>query len=240
MDTTQAITVPVGDLGGDPIVTIDADALDQIRECIQKARMIKVSDHATFARADAVNQTMRKLLGEMERNRVAIKKPVLDLGRKIDAAHKEGVRGLKEASEELSRQLLAFEREETRKLQEAERAQREKERLAIEAEEKAKREAVQGDPQEAVAQLKKAQQLRTSVVPKDPPKESKVSSVVTRKIVKVEIEDREKIPEWVEHEGRRYYLLVVDEPAVRRALIAGAIVPGAKLTTTTSIASRSR
>lgn len=224
----QALTIATESIAR-PIVAIDLKVLTEIHTLVRMGSAMQVTDAATFDRADDVNRRMRRYLKELETQRVKIKAPVLDLGRRLDAVTKEAVKPLAEATGKLSERLVTYQRAEEAKVRKAEAERREAERLAQEAEEAAVREAVTGDTEKAVERLEEAATIRETAAAEVPTAVKSGSVHETTRQVLV-VDDAMHIPQRVTTPtGERIELWALDEPAVRRALMSGATVPGAHL-----------
>ncbi len=227
-EPVQALTIATEAIAR-PIVALDLKVLTEIHSLVRIGSAMQVTDAATFDRGDEVNRKMRKYIKALNAQRVKVKAPVLDLGRRIDAVTKEAVKPLVDATDRLSGRLVTFQRAEEAKVRKAEEARREAERIAQEAEQAAVREAVTGDAEKAVEHMEEAAAVREEAAA-EVPTAVKSSSVheTTRQVLA--IDDAMHIPQQVTTPtGETIQLWTLNEPAVRRALMAGATVPGAHL-----------
>lgn len=110
---------------------------------IAQARLVsEVIDHPTMETAVAAASNIAGILKALENSRVAVKAPVLKLGRAIDAKAKEAAIELAKESARLNEQVKAYYREMERK---ADAARRLAEKLAQAKREKAEAEARAAD-----------------------------------------------------------------------------------------------
>jgi hypothetical protein len=144
VSTANLITVPGL---AEATVTIDASAYKRRADIIESANFCPpaVVDADTQAEVTNVLRDIARLLKETEDGRKAVKAPVLDLGKRIDATAAEFVQTLEAQKARLNGMLVAYETEQRRiaieaeRLRQAEIARQQKE--AREAQEKIDREA---------------------------------------------------------------------------------------------------
>jgi membrane protein involved in colicin uptake len=108
-------------------VTIDASAYTRRAEIIEAANFCPpaVVDADTQAEVTGVLRDIARLLKETEDGRKAVKAPVLDLGKRIDAAAAEFVQTLEAQNSRLNGMLVSYETEQRRVAAEAERKRQE-------------------------------------------------------------------------------------------------------------------
>ncbi len=142
--STSLITVPGL---AQATVTIDASAYKRRTEIIEAANFCPpaVTDADTQTEVTNVLRDIARLLKETEDGRKAVKAPVLDLGKRIDAAAAEFVATLEAQKARLNGLLVAYETEQRRIAMEAERKRQEEiarqQKEVREAQEKIDREA---------------------------------------------------------------------------------------------------
>lgn len=207
----------------DPIVAVHAEAMAEIRDLIRRAKPIVVDSDETFERADEINRRIREFIARLDRDRRAIKAPVLELGRLIDNAHKEATLDLKVVTGTLSGQLMAYKRQRDAECRLEKQKRREAAARQAEAEQRATEAVATGDNKGARDALRDVMDNMV-VQPKSP--ELKSRSVVERTQMFVEIVDLSKIPFTLVHEGITYHLLDANRPAIRGLLSQGVHVPG--------------
>ncbi len=128
-------------------VTIDASAYTRRAEIIEAANFCPpaVVDADTQTEVTNVLRDIARLLKETEDGRKLVKAPVLDLGKRIDAAAAEFVQTLEAQKARLNGMLVAYETEQRRIAMEAERVRQaeiaRQQKEAREAQEKIEREA---------------------------------------------------------------------------------------------------
>jgi hypothetical protein len=146
-------------------VEIHSDAYNRRAEIIEAANFCPpaVTDADTQAEVTNVLRDIARLLKETEDGRKLVKAPVLDLGKRIDAAAAEFVQTLEAQKARLNGMLVAYETEQRRIAMEAERKRQEeirkqeaeaelarKRALLAETEAREKREAAERAAREAV------------------------------------------------------------------------------------------
>ena len=146
--STALITVPGL---AQATVTIDASAYKRRADIIEAANFCPpaVTDADTQAEVTGVLRDIARLLKETEDGRKAVKAPVLDLGKRIDAAAAEFIATIEAQKARLSGMLVAYETEQRRIAAEAERVRQaeiaRQQKEAREAQEKIDREARQAE-----------------------------------------------------------------------------------------------
>ena len=183
----------------------------------------------TFAAASSAYERARKVAKEIEASRQAVKRPVLDLGKAIDAAAKAALAPLDDAIAKLGALLLAEQRRANAEREAAAAEVRRIEAERIATERKAQAEAaitdLFGSPTTPAAMDPHPTPAPLPVVP------DKARAVVrTVKRYTVEVIDARKVPRVMhDADGNAYQLVVLDESAIKRAMIAGVDVPGCRL-----------
>lgn len=129
-----------------PAVTIQKTATEAKAMALEQSRAI--SEVKNDLEAQLASETLRDLKGlinSCESARTEVKAPVLDLGKRIDAAAKEYSQDLQSELSRVSRLVSGYQADKQRAAEEARRKQQEElariERERLEAEEKARREA---------------------------------------------------------------------------------------------------
>ncbi len=135
-------------------VEIQSDAYTRRSEIIEIAQFCPpaVTDADTQAEVTNAVRDIRRLLKEVEDGRKTVKAPVLDIGRKIDAAAAEFIAPLEAEAARLTKLLTVYEVEQQRIAREAE--QKRQAELARQQEEERKRQA------EIDRQAREAEQAR--------------------------------------------------------------------------------
>lgn len=225
-----------------PLQVIDAELGLLAQNQAQAMTVLEIKDEATFAAGNRLLIDSHKTIKELEAARVRLKKPISELGREIDKVVASVAEPLEGAKRSMQSRVAAYQRaaeeaarrarEQAEAIARAEReaAEKERARLQAEADAKAKREAeelsaVLGAPVEPeaieVVLPRPAEVVPAPVVPAPP----KASAIQMRKVKKVEIYDRMLVPTFIVG----IVLRPIDETAVRKALEAGANIPGARL-----------
>ena len=211
-----------------PLVVLDPGVTKQVRDLSRKGRALEVSDLDSFKRADDVNLQMRTLRKQIEDHREAAKRPVLELGRAIDAAAREAMAPLDEASGLLSVRVLDFKRAQDKIRREAEDA--EHKRKADEAEAEKKRRLAEiigtpaGQPSAAPAEVPAVAQAPIFV---PPPLKAASVHTVTRKALR--IVDIDKVPHSIQVGSATKVLWTLDEAACLKLLLGDVPIPGLEL-----------
>lgn len=236
-----------------PLVVFDAATAAEakaIAKELQAIRALGRVDDTTLARADAAVRRGAGLARRIETNRVAVKAPVLALGRAIDAACTEHIDSLDTESRAVATLIDAHQQ---RKLAEA-RAAEEAQRRAVEeaariAEERRMQDeaaiaALQSSgepltPEDAVvvAELEAEAEVKReldAVVPLPMVPHVPKTGVSRRMVDELIIDDIDAIP----REVNGIALWKLDETAVKRVLKGGTPVPGARMGQKPSIARR--
>lgn len=235
--STTAVTIP-NPLPAN-IVAISETAALQIAAAIEIAQKITAVDASNLAAADTAYSGLKNLEKGLEKDRTAMKAPVLEIGRSIDAAAKKASEPLVAEKDRIGLLIYTFQKSEQ------ERAERERK----EAEEKARQERERAEEQERLRQIElkknttEAAQISAELghnftpdpvktpayVPQTvtftrtaPPKSAAIS---IRKVKVLVIDNEAQIP--LEISGVRLWQL--DHAAIERLLKAGATVPGAHL-----------
>lgn len=160
-ETELGVQIPLDNIPA-PVVILEPEVLGKMQGLVKRARVLKVTSRETFDRGDGLNREIRGFLKEVEAQRKKVKAPFLDMGKRIDAAAKEAIRPLKEATDALSAQIVAFQREEELRRLESERKaaeerrKREEEERAREREAARKREAAEAAAREEERKAREA------------------------------------------------------------------------------------
>jgi len=239
-----------------PLQVIDPELGLTAQNLVTAHKALTIVDAATF---EAKNGMLIKAHGTvlaLEKRRKEMTAPINDLKKQIDAVVASVSEPLEKAKREMQAEVAAWQRQEQAKIEIARReaeakaaaarevAERERARLqaiadaehaAKVAEAKAKAEqeaneleAILGKPVVAeVAAVAPAPVIQAAPVAAVVPVAAApvVSAVQTRKVQKVEYTDRMLVPI---HVGGAV-LRPIDEAAVKKALLAGAVIPGARL-----------
>jgi hypothetical protein len=140
-----------------PIVVINAETVARAEALRTRILSMTVTDTASAQAMGQVSKEARGLINLIEKNREAVKKPVLDLGRKIDSEAKKATGPLNEAAEHADAQVRAqIQRDakaEADRLAEEQRKQRAAEEEAVKARAEEQRKA-----DEAAAAARAAQE----------------------------------------------------------------------------------
>lgn len=212
-----------------PVVAMTGETLKKVKALTRRARALKIRDAASFSKGDELNGEVRTLMRSIQKARTEVKAPVLQLGRDIDAAVKDVVEPLEQATAALSQRLLAWQREQERLRAEQEAAARKRMEEA-----KAKAAEAENAEQAEAAHEELMQADEDMLAPKTP--QAKPKSVTRRRTKVLVIDDADAIP----REIGGVQLLVPDEVAIKRMLVAGAQVPGCRLEEQVSVVSRAR
>lgn len=226
-----------------PAVTIQKTATEAKAMALEQSRAIsEVKNDLEAQLASETLRDLKSLINSCESARTEVKAPVLDLGKRIDAAAKEYSQDLQSELSRVSRLVSGYQAEKHRAAEEARRKQQEElariERERLEAEEKARREAeaaiaVAASPK-AVAAAEvaaesaiieatfRAEEKLAAVVPVEQPQ--KLEGVSVRKVWLFEVNDIRSLyaarPDLVE--------LSPKNRDIKAALEAGAKLPGIK------------
>lgn len=249
-EQNQAITVANPTAGQPIIVSVDAEAVEKARTAVAfldelAEHAIAIDDAEGYAKATAAYKRAKALAAAIEKDRKAIKAPILDLGRAIDAAAREVVDPLAESIKRVGERIA--ECDNARKA-EADRIKREAE--AAEAKARAEREAAEraaaearaaGDAEaaakakaDAAAARAAAAEARTA---KASAPEVKGSAVRTVRRAELVIDDRSKIP-LRSAVGRELWTL--DEKAVIESIEGGIAVAGCRVVYTEHVGGTGR
>lgn len=225
----------------DRIVALPDEVHERTRELLGYAGGISdITNADEFRAADALCAELQRHEKAIETARVAVKAPVLDLGRAIDAACKDALAPLGEARKAVGRAVMDWQRKERERL-DAER--REAERLArIEAEKRAAEERARLEAERAERQAREAEAAALFGDP-EPVKDERpiavrpvevslpavqaprAQSVQVRKVKRLRIIDAETIPV---HLGP-YLVREINESVLTMALREGHLCEGAEL-----------
>jgi len=162
---TSALAV----VGSVPSIELRGQALTKRDDLIVEALAItKVSDPFAHEEACKLHVELKRMAREVERDRSALKAPVLDLGRKIDDCARQFTAPITDQTDRIGKLVLGYEAEVERERQASERkvleekARLERERRAAEEAERQKAEQARREAEEA--QRKAAEALRASVI----------------------------------------------------------------------------
>lgn len=212
-----------------PGLAASEPAIAEKRRLLDEAACIKaVSDDLSVELASQTLVAIRGLTKACEESRIAVKAPVLKLGKDIDAVAAAFSAELTAAATRIGRLVAAYQAEQARKAAEAERIRQEEiariERERREAEERSLREAAEAaakakSKEEAEAAIARAQQqaeeaaraaqqrVNAVVTAPAPVQPVKLAGVTVRKVWKFEVLDVKALhaarPELVELQPRR-------------------------------------
>jgi hypothetical protein len=234
---------------------IDAALGLQAQNLTVAIKHLDVVDAGSFEAGNRLLIESHKALKDLEAARVALKRPITELGKSIDGVVASVADPLEAAKKAMQTKVAAYQKAEQAKAdalrreaeyraaEEREAAEKERARLQAVADElhrqqvaeatakaaaEAKElEAILGKPVEAEPiKVAPAPVIQAAVVKiTETPIAPVVSAIQTRKVQKVEFTDRMLVPV---HVGG-VVLRPIDEAAVMKALKAGAVIPGAKL-----------
>jgi hypothetical protein len=143
------VSAPVPQL---PIVVLDAAAVARAQGLRDEMFALEVVDQATADRMGALLAESTKFEGQIDANRLIVKRPVIELERAIDDAAKLGLNALREGKGEGKMRIDAWIKGENKRREDAARVEREKaEKLAEQA-----RLQAEADAKAAADRLKKA------------------------------------------------------------------------------------
>lgn len=240
-----------------PLEVIDAALGLKAQNLTQAIKVLDVVDAATFEAGNRLLIESHQALKDLEAARVKLKKPITELGRAIDSVVANVADPLEAAKKSMQGKVAAHQRAEQEKAAKAQREAEEKARIEREAAEQERArlqaiadakhaaevaaaqakaeaeakelEAVLGKPVEVkVAEVAPAPKIAASVPAPTPPITAapvKAAAIQTRRVKKVVIDDERAVPAYVGGECLR----PIDAGAVRRALEAGAAVPGCRI-----------
>jgi len=245
-------------------ITIPSHVLEQMRELSIAASNVEITDAASFAKADAINGRIRKWTKDVEAFRKEAKQPYLSMGKKIDAKAKELTEDLKRQTASLSREIMAYQRkleeEERQRRAEEQRLTEERLRAEREAQERAtaaanklaaaarerdqakatelRREAAKEAEQHRLSQVKAMQAEAKANQAAAPVERVQSSSVTTMTRKVLVIHDQTQIPHAIQVDGVTVELLSPIEGNIKRALLAGATIPGCSIQNQTTTRSK--
>lgn len=225
-----------------PLEVLPADLGLKAQNLATAAKVLEVTDAATFDAANRILMDMHAAAKAIEARRVELKKPITQLGKAIDSVCANVADPLDVAKRTLQGRVVAYQRAEQEKAdrarreaeekarQEREAAERERQRLQAEADAKAKQEAeemaaILGKPVEpekvTVEAPKPAASVPAPVIPAAP----KAAAVQVRKVKKLVIDDEAAVPAYVAGINIR----PIDNAAVRKLIEAGITVAGCRM-----------
>jgi hypothetical protein len=177
--------------------------LATVRAASADAKAIEVTDDLTFAQAGEALRQIKTVAKSLEATRTAMKSPVLEAGRQIDAFFKAPAGQLADAEGSLKKRISAYTAEQERKRREAEEAaRRERERLAreqaerdraerdrIAAAEEAARIATEASPMDEAPAVAKPEPIPAAPAPEPValPEIAKVKGISTRQVAKARV-----------------------------------------------------
>ncbi len=238
-----------------PLEVIDAELGLLAKNQATAMKVLDITDAATFDVGNKLLLDSHKTLKDLEAARVALKRPITELGKAIDSVVASVADPLDQAKRSMQGKVAAYQRKlkaeadaarvQAEERAAAARAEAEQERQRLQAEADAKHAAeVAAAKAKAEAEAKELEAILGKPVEAEPVKvapapkieaakvelpavipEAPKSAVQTRKVQRVEFTDRMLVPV---HVGG-VVLRPIDEAAVLRALKAGAVVPGAQL-----------
>ena len=235
------------------LVTLPDEIQHQTRDLLTRADAVgEITSAEQFEDADDLCGKINRHEKQIEEARRAVKQPVLDLGRAIDAACKDALAPLNAARKRLGASVLEWQKKERARL-EAERQERERlAREKAEAEARAEQERLRAEAAERQRREAEAAELLGDVAPEAQPVEQievrpaavhvpaapapKAASVNVRRVKKLVIDNPCKIPIRVGgHEVRP-----IDEAALRRVLLSGFLCEGARIEEVEEVVGRGR
>lgn len=236
-----------------PLVVFDAATAAEAKAIATELRTIRALgkiDDNTLARADAAVRRAAGLGKRIETNRVAVKAPVLELGRAIDAACREHIDSLDGESKAVAVLINAHVQRKAAEARAVEEAQRraveeaariaEERRMQDEAALAALQssgEVLTAEDAVVVAELAAEAEVKReldAVVPLPIAPPVPKTSVSQRMVDELEVFDDDAIPRRI----NGIDLLVRDDAAVKRLLKAGVDVPGCRLVKRPQVARR--
>lgn len=233
------------------VVVIDDDVRAQIFDLVAKADAIDTVDDASFAESNKLVAAMAALERAIEDSRKQVKAPVLDLGRNIDSAarsvldpcarsRKRVAALIDKRQREIEVERRRVEAENQRRIEEARRkVEEEKRRREAEIAALESQGAESEDDKRALEELHiehQAEGQRTAIVALEQPPEPE-KSVVSARVNKIpEIVDASQIP----HAMNGIELMRPVMANIRKLLVAGVAVPGARLVEQRTLATRRR
>lgn len=225
-----------------PLEVLPADLGLKAQNLATAAKVLEVTDAATFDAANRILMDMHAAAKAIEARRVELKKPITQLGKAIDGVCANVAEPLDVAKRTLQGRVVAYQRAEQEKAdrarreaeekarQEREAAERERQRLQAEADAKAKQEAdemaaILGKPVEPEKVTVEAPTFTPAPSPPITAAPVKATAIQTRKVKKLVIDDEAAVPAYVGGQCLR----PIDSGAVRRALEAGIAVAGCRI-----------
>ncbi len=218
-------------------------------------KVLEICDAATFEVGNGLLIDSHKTLKELEASRVKLKKPITELGKTIDQVVANVADPLEAAKKAMQGKVAAYQRAEQAKAEKArqeaeakaaaERAAAEAERARLQAiadaehaakvaEAKAKAEADAKELEAILGKPVEAEPVKVAPAPKieaavvkitETPIAPIASAFQARKVQRLEFTDRAQVP----ISCGIYVLRPIDETAVKKALMAGAVIPGVRL-----------
>lgn len=197
-----------------PVVVLNAEVMETVDAAIAAAEAVGVIEsNEQFSDADEAYKEVYTLEKTIDRQRLEAKRPVTELGKKIDAAAKEPIDRLHSVRDALGTKIKTY--------------QDEQDRIRREAEEEARRQAQAQQEQAAHG---------SEVIPEEadfgdglppapvvaPPPVVKSSAVRSKTTYRLEIDDLDQVP--MKLGGVRLWKL--DERACLTLMKAGAQIPG--------------
>lgn len=238
-----------------PLEVIPADLGLKAQTLATAIGVLNITDAATFEAGNRILMDSHVALKELEAARVRLKKPITELGREIDRVVASVAEPLDLAKRSMQRKVAAYQRAEQAKADALRREAEEKARIEREAAEaerarlqaiadeehrqkvaeaKAKAEAEAKELEAILGKPVEAEPVKVAPAPKIEAAKVEVqavavapvaSAVQTRKVQRVEFTDRMLVPVCI----GTHVLRPIDEAAVKKALLAGAVIPGARL-----------
>jgi Skp family chaperone for outer membrane proteins len=238
-----------------PLEVIDAALGLQAQNLTVAIKHLDVVDAGSFEAGNRLLLDSHKTLKDLEAARVALKRPITELGKSIDGVVASVADPLDAAKRSMQGKVANYQRKlqaeadalrrQAEERAAAERAEAELERSRLQAEADAKHAADVADAEaKAKAEAAELEAILGKPVAAEPVKVAPApviqaavvkitetpiapiaSAIQTRKVQKVEFTDRMLVPVAV----GGFVLRPIDEAAVKKALIAGAVIPGARL-----------
>lgn len=188
------------------------------------AGVTAIDDVFGLATADELYLKGRKLLKEIEEERIKVKAPFLSISTQIDKLAKDAGKPLSLAVDELSTKIIGYQREQARLEREAQaKAEAERQKALMDAEASRKAQEALMTPEQA----KIAPPVIAPIVaPLRPIPQVIKSSAITTKMVKVLVIDDPKL---IPYSIGGKVLLVPNESVIEALLRAGMEIPGCRL-----------
>lgn len=211
------------------IVALSEEVVAQVAEILNRSAVIQDVSAATLTVADEIYAEIHRLHKAVETSREEAKRPVLAIGRAIDAAAKRATEILDYQKRRLGAMIHSYQtREQARREEEHRRALEEQARKEAELLAKVRAET---PPWEDPVVIAAAEVAALAQAPTPPPPEPVRTSVRTSTTYRVRLDNAALVP-------REY--LVPDITKILADLRAGIAVPGCQLETVVGTAAKGR